>query len=75
MTTIPVSSAMTTSPGRTDTPPHDTGTQNDPPSPTRLVVIAESPRHQTGTPYSRISWMSATTPSMITPATFATLAA
>ena len=48
------------------------GAQNDPPSPTRLVVIADKPRHQTGTPYWRISWMSATTPSMITPATFAT---
>jgi hypothetical protein len=75
MTITPHSSAMITSPGWTATPPQEIGAQNEPPMPMRLVVIAERPRHHTGTPYWRISPISATTPSIITPATLATLAA
>jgi hippurate hydrolase len=48
MTTTPHSSAMITSPELTATPPQETGTQNEPPMPMRLVVMAESPRHHTG---------------------------
>ena len=50
MTTTPHSSAMITSPGFTATPPQEIGAQNEPPMPMRLVVIADSPRAQTGTP-------------------------
>ena len=50
-----------------------TGTQTSPASPILFVVTADSPRHHSGTPYLRTSPMSVATPSMITPASFATL--
>src|SRR5207247_729156 len=71
---IPLGTKLTT-PGPTATPRQEIGAQNEPPMPMRLVVMADRPRHHTGTPYWRISPISATTPSMITPATLATFAA